>query len=226
MNKKNWPDQIRQHVRSLCGVMLFLLMLKSATVLRVFRVMATFAALVAGSLSRLFWLMVNLNRHKTWDIYGIYTVRSISVEYIRRIFELGLLWYVARQKGLLLLLDFKYYPDGGAVQYGEPPVQPKVQQLRHTFRLPPISAVSSEGWGGWGPPLLLGCFPLSRTSHVLDSSVDVSGTELPNYNVCQQQSRPLNWCVTDMWLSCRWWLWFPCWSQVWEDVNAVRMYLQ
>lgn len=102
MNKKNWPDQIRQHVRSLCGVMLFLLMLKSATVLRVFRVMATFAALVAGSLSRLFWLMVNLNRHKTWDIYGIYTVRSISVEYIRRIFELGLLWYVARQKGSTL----------------------------------------------------------------------------------------------------------------------------
>lgn len=39
--------------------MLFLLMLKSAAALRVFRTMAASAAILAASLSKLFWPMVN-----------------------------------------------------------------------------------------------------------------------------------------------------------------------
>ncbi|XP_056869276.1 polycystic kidney disease 1 like 1-like [Takifugu flavidus] len=48
-----------QHIRSLRGVMLFFLMLKSLIVLRVFRTMATSAKLLASSLAKLFWPMIS-----------------------------------------------------------------------------------------------------------------------------------------------------------------------
>lgn len=48
-----------QHIRCLRGAMLFLLMLKSATALRVFRTMAASAAILVASLSKLFWPMIS-----------------------------------------------------------------------------------------------------------------------------------------------------------------------
>lgn len=60
--------------------MLFFLMLKSLLALRAFGTMVTSTTLLAGSLSKLFWPMVNYHRsHKTASEmkFLLYMIRSI-----------------------------------------------------------------------------------------------------------------------------------------------------